>query len=222
MDSDRDTEARGPDRRRFLMFGGVSVLSSAVLAACAGASSGVKAAPTTGPTSTAAQTPSAKDVTLLRTAMSIEALAVSVYDKAIKGGLVTTPAVLALIKAFQSHHKDHGELFGRNITGAGGTPFADPNPVLLQQVVTPRLAALKSEMDVINLAYDVERLAAATCQADIGMFDNRKYNVATASVGGAEARHVALLAVLNTRSATGTPDGAFQTDQDAVNPGTGV
>ncbi len=220
MDSNQDL-THSLDRRRFMMFGGGGVLSSAVLAACAGAASGTKATPTTGPTTTTPQPPSAKDVTMLRTAMSIEALAVSAYDKIIKGGQVTTPTLLALLKQFQSHHKDHGELFGRNVLSAGGTPVVDPNPVLLQQV-TPRLAALKTEKDVINLAYDLEHLAAATYQADIGGFDNGKYNVPTASVGGTEARHVALLALLNGTSTTGTPDGGFQKDQDAVNAGTGV
>ncbi|MDQ1358343.1 MAG: hypothetical protein QOG44_2716, partial [Acidimicrobiaceae bacterium] len=54
------------------------------------------------------------------------------------------------------------------------------------------------------------------------MFDNVKFNTTVASVGATEARHVALLAVISNKSATGTPDGAFQTDGDQVNAGTGV
>jgi hypothetical protein len=79
-----------------------------------------------------------------------------------------------------------------------------------------------TEADVVSLAYDLEHLASATYQSDIGTFANPKFNTVAASVGATEARHVALLAVISNKSATGTPDGAFQVDQDAVNPGTGV
>jgi hypothetical protein len=164
----------------------------------------------------------ANDLTILRTAASVEALAVMVYETAIKSGLVRTAAITAMAKLFQSQHVQHGELFNRSAQSAGGTAFTDPNPVLLAQVVQPRLAALKTEMDVVNLAYDLEHLASATYQNDVGLFHNPKYNVTVASVGGAEARHVALLAVIGGKSATGTPDNGFQADADAVKPGTGV
>ncbi|MDQ1391404.1 MAG: hypothetical protein QOF30_381 [Acidimicrobiaceae bacterium] len=211
----------GPmSRRRVLMFGGVAVASSAIFAACKGATPSVSVVPPTTAVTVAQGT--AKDVAILRTASSIEALAVAVYASAIKSGLVKTPATLDLIKLFQSQHNQHGDLFQRSTRTAGGTAFIDPNPVLMQQVVQPRLAALKTEADVVVLAYDLEHLASATYQADIGMFDNVKFNTAVASVGATEARHVALLAVISNKSATGTPDGAFQTDTDAVTAGTGV
>jgi hypothetical protein len=222
-DDKADVVLRGLNRRKFLMFGGASVLSSAVFAACKGASGGaVSAAPTTAGPTTTSLSGLANDLTILRTAASIEALAVMVYDTAIKGGLVKNPAVTTLAKLFQSQHVQHGELFNRTAQNAGGTAFTDPNPVLLAQVVQPRLAALKTEMDVVNLAYDLEHLASATYQNDVGMFHNLKYNVTVASVGGTEARHVALLAVISGKSATGTPDNAFQVSTDAVKPGTGV
>ncbi|MDQ1401671.1 MAG: hypothetical protein QOK20_3603 [Acidimicrobiaceae bacterium] len=211
----------GPmSRRRVLMFGGAAVATSAIFAACKGATPSVSVVPPT--TLVTVPQGTAKDVAILRTASSIEALAVAVYTAAIKTGLVKTAATLDLIKLFQSQHNQHGDLFQRSTRTAGGTAFVDPNPVLMQQVVQPRLAALKTEADVVSLAYDLEHLASATYQADIGMFDNVKFNTTVASVGATEARHVALLAVISNKSATGTPDGAFQTDGDQVNAGTGV
>jgi hypothetical protein len=209
----------GLNRRRFLLFGGTAIATSAVFAACKGAipsKATVPAAP-----ATTAPTGSAKDITILRTASSIEALAVDVYGKAITSGLVKTPAVVSFAKLFQSQHQQHADLFERSTKNAGGTPFTMPNPVLMAQV-QPRLAALRTELDVVTLAYDLEHLAAATYQGDIGLFDNPRFNTTIASVGSTEARHVALLAVVSGKSATGTPDNAFQADQDAVKPGTGV
>jgi Ferritin-like domain len=210
----------GFNRRQLLMFGGAAVATSAVFAACKGAVPSVQVVPPT--TASTALQGTAKDVTILRTASSIEALAVSVYASAISSGLVKTTTTLDLIKLFQTHHSQHGDLFQRSTKAAGGSAFTAANPVLLQQLVQPRLAALKTEADVVSLAFDLEHLASATYQGDVGMFDNAKFNSTVASVGAAEARHVALLAVLSAKSATGTPDNAFQLDLDAVNPGTGV
>lgn len=210
----------GLNRRKVLMFGGVAVVTSAVFAACKGATPAVSITPAT--TTTTALHGNESDIAILRTASSIEALAMAVYGTAIVTQLVKTSATLNLLKVFQMQHSQHLDLFQRTTRSAGGTAYGDPNPVLLQQVIQPRVAALTSEADVVDLAYDLEHLAAATYQADIGMFSAPAFNTTLASVGATEARHVALLAVLGGKSATGTPDGAFQLDQDEVKPGTGV
>jgi hypothetical protein len=210
----------GLSRRRVFLFGGVAVAGSAVVAACKGATPSVQTVPPTAPTTALVGT--AKDVTTLRTASSLEALALAVYTAALKTSLVTTTTTQDLLKMFESHHSQHQDLFQRSTLTAGGSAFTDPNPVLMAQVVQPRLAALKTEADVVALAYDVEHMLSATFQADIGNFDNAKWNTTVASVGAAEARHVALLAVISGKSATGTPDNAFQVTQDQVKPGTGV
>jgi hypothetical protein len=219
-DAKSDLLLGGMQRRKFMIFGGVAVAATAVVAACKGATPPVSLTPVT--TTTTLFHPSSSDATILRTASSIEALAVAVYAKALSSGLVKTATTLDLVKLFQMQHSQHGDLFQRATRSAGGTAFTDANPVLMAQVVQPRLAALKTEADVVSLAYDIEHLASATYQADIGTFSNHSFNTTVASVGGTEARHVALLAVIAAKSATGTPDGAFQVDTDAVSPGTGV
>jgi hypothetical protein len=204
-------------RRRLLKFGSVGVLASAALAACG--SSGTSTSTSAGPTTTTRPL-SASDIAILRTANSIEALAVEVYQKALDSGLVTTASALAAIRLFQGQHTEHGSLFSRTTIAAGGQPFTTPNPALQQQVVAPRLAALKTETDVLTLAYDVENLAAETYQSNVGAFADPSLNTTIMQVGGIEARHVAVWAASTGKPAE--PDGAFQAVTNAVAPGTGV
>lgn len=207
-------------RRQVFMFGGVAVASAAVFAACKGPTP--PASPTPATTTTTLFHDNASDVVVMRTLGSIEALLIAAYTKVLATNLVTNPILLDWIKLFQMQHSQHADLFGRATRSAGGTAFTDPNPVLMAQVVQPRLAALATEADVISLAYDLEHLSSASCQANIGTFSNLSFNTTAGSVESIEARHVALLAILGGKSATGTPDNAFQMDTDAVNPGTGV
>ena len=206
----------GLSRRKLLQFGSVTVLASAVFGACSGSAEKVVTAATT----TTTVPGSAGDVTILRTASSLEALAVSVYQKILDSGLVKTASIQAAMQLFQTQHGQHGDLFQRSTINAGGHPFTDPNPVLMQQLATPRLAALKSEADAISLAYDLENGAADTYQSNVGFFADKALNTTVMQVGGIEARHVAILA-----SAINKPvptDGAFQALKSAVASGTGV
>jgi len=217
-EGDRVTD--GINRRRFFRLGGAAVAASAVIAACKGATPPVSVTPATTTTTILMATPT--DAAILRTAESIEVLLQSVYGTFISGGLVKTPATLDLIKLFQSQHMQHQSLFDRTARGAGATPFTQSNPVLMQQLVQPRLAALTTEADVVTLAYDLEHMASATFQANIGKVSHPALNTDFAAVGATEARHVALWAIISAKSTTGTPDNAFQVDTDAVAGGTGV
>ena len=199
-------------RRRFVTLGGATILSATFLAAC-----GVKGRAGAPATTTSAPT-STKDINILRAASSLEEVAVAAYQKAIDSGLVTNPAVATAAQTFQSHHKDHSQLFQNATTSAGGEPYTKPNPVLMNQLIAPRLAAVTTEADVIRLAYDLERMAASTYQADVGTFDDITFNQKVMTVGGIEARHVAFLAPLLGLEAT--PDGPFQAIAGALSSGT--
>lgn len=202
----------GLDRRRFIRLGGVTVATAAIVAACVGDDE-KKSADETG-----TRRRSENDATILRTASSIEALAVEVYRTAIESDLVTTKTIAAAAKLFQSQHQEHGALFEAETENAAAEPFTDPNPVLLDQL-RPTIDALDSETGVIQLAYDLEVVAANTYQANVGSFDDNKLNQALMSVGGVEARHAALLA-----ASLGLPSvpSAFQVTDDALRPGTGI
>ncbi|MGH9014041.1 MAG: ferritin-like domain-containing protein [Acidimicrobiia bacterium] len=201
----------GLDRRRFIRLGGVTVATAAIVAACVGDDE-KKSADETG-----TRRRSENDATILRTASSIEALAVEVYRTAIESDLVTTKTIADAAKLFQSQHQEHGALFEAETENAA-EPFTDPNPVLVDQL-RPTIDALDSETGVIQLAYDLEVVAANTYQANVGSFDDNRLNQALMSVGGVEARHAALLA-----ASLGLPSvpSAFQVTDDALRPGTGI
>ena len=200
------------DRRRLFQIGGLAA-AAAGLSACINGKGGGTEATTTTLTTLASKA----DVTTARTASSIEALLVQAYQRMLDSGLVTTPAMLAAIKLFQTQHKAHLTFFEAATKRGGGKAFADPNPALAASIAE-QLAGLKSERDALQLAYSLEKQAAATYQATIGTLDDPTLNEAVMSVGGAEVRHVAVLA-----PSVGQPPvpSAFSGTDGAVAPGTG-
>lgn len=158
------------------------------------------------------------DVVLLRTASSLEYLAVAVYQKAIDSGLVTTTAVGDAAMRFQEHHQAHADYFVKATKDMGGDPFTMPNPAVLASLQST-IAALEDEKGVLALALTLERAAAATYQSGVGKVTDVTLNKSLMSVGGVEARHAAVLA-----GALGQPPVpvAFTTLDGAVMVGTGV
>jgi hypothetical protein len=210
-----DVILSGLNRRRFLQIGGVGVLSAAVLAACG--KDDKKGATST----TSAGKGSSTDIAILRTASSLEHVAIDVYQKAIDnaGALGISAGVADVAKLFQAQHRDHAGLFEGATKEAGGMPFTTANPAVMQSLAT-RITALKSESDVLMLARDLENVAAATYQSTVGAFDNLAYNAAAMSVGGVEARHAAVLNGVLKADQFATK--AFHTAQGAVSVGTGL
>jgi hypothetical protein len=187
-----------PSRRSFLTVGGATVLGSAVLVGCGKSSK--KALPVSGtsipePSSTTTIAPGSKDtdLTLLRTAQSIEVLAVETYQKAIDSGLVTTSALLEAIKLFQSQHQDHAGLLATATRDQGGTPYDTANPFLSVEVVTPELAKVTDEAGVLKLAAIVENTAAQTYTQAGGILTTPELRAVIMSIGATEARHLTVI-----------------------------
>jgi rubrerythrin len=220
----------GLNRRRFLTIGGVSIASAAIFAACGSSSktastptSTVAPATTVAPTTTTTAKGTASDLTILRTASSLEVLAVDTYATAIKSGLVTSAAVAAAAKDFMAQHADHAAAFEAATKAAGGTPFTKPNPVVQSSVIAPALAKVKTQADVVALAYTLENAAAQTYVSTVGAFDNTAYNSVAASIAGVESRHMTILAsVLMSTTYPEYVASGFFTITGAVKPGTGV
>jgi len=214
-----DFATGGLNRRKFLQIGGLTVATAAVFAACGSddtADGGDAAAE--GEDDEMASGSAESDITILRTASSLEVLAVDVYQKAIDSGLVKTAAVADAAKLFQAQHKEHSELFQGATKKLGGEAFDKPNPVVLQSLQGP-IGALKDEMGVLELALMLEQAAAATYQSTVGAFKDASLNQAAMSVGGVEARHVAVLSSVLKKAPVPK---AFQTKDGAVAAGTGV
>lgn len=207
----------GLDRRRFMQIGGLSVATAAVFAACGTDDSAT--ADNDGKGDADNKPADARgDIQILRTASSLEVLAGDVYDKALNSGLVKTPALGDAAQLFQSQHKEHAELFQGATKKLGGQPMTEANPVVAQSLEGP-IAAMADEAGVARLALMLEQAAAATYLASVGRFSDLELNQVAMSVGGVEARHVAVLAgVLNQ---TQVPQ-AFLTTEGAVAAGTGV
>jgi rubrerythrin len=211
-----DFATGGLNRRKFMQIGGLTVATAAVFAACGSDDDDV--ATGAGSTSTTMGSDTKSDIQILRTASSLEVLAIDVYQKAIDSGLVKTKAVGDAAKLFQSQHKEHSELFKGATKKLGGEVFDKANPVVLQSLQGP-IGALKDEKGVLELALMLEQAAAATYQSSVGAFKDKTLNQAAMSVGGVEARHVAVLSsVLQLPAAPK----AFQTKDGAVAIGTGV
>ncbi len=213
-----DFATGGLNRRRFIQVGGLTVATAAVFGACGTDDTGQAPSGDAGAATKPNPADARGDIQILRTASSLEVLAVDVYDKAIKSGLVKTPAVGDAATLFQTQHQEHAQMFQGATKKLGGTPMTEANPVLAQSLDAP-IAALTDETSVVQLALMLEQAAAATYQSSVGQFKDLKLNQAAMSVGGVEARHAAVLAGVLKQPQVPR---AFQTKDGAVAPGTGV
>ena len=133
----------------------------------------------------AAQRADAGDIKLLNTAIPVERAAIKAYADAAALN-VLSPSVLAVLRGFMADHTAHLDALVAAVTQGGATPA--PESATLQ---TP---PLKTEIDILDYAYTVERLAANTYLGTIAQFKNRDLATTAASILGVETTHVALLA----------------------------
>ena len=227
-DKDTPTEAKadfllgGFNRRRFLRLGGLAAIGGTVLAACgndkkkddSSASTATTGAATA--STEAASATSKTDQTIARTAASLENFAVAVYDKAIQNAAalkISDPVAKAAV-LFKSQHAEHASAFNAAATQLGGQPYTDPNPTAAKAFEST-IAALKTEQDVLKLAFSLEQIAAETYQG-VGMKLSTPMLRQTAmTVGGVEARHMAILGHFITPPMN-VPAAAFQPIDKAV------
>lgn len=202
------TKARllGLPWRRGAVVGGTGLTGAALLAACGDdgddATPGTSGAPaTTAAPGTTGGRPSttaggSMDLVLAKTAASLEALAVAAYDTAIGSGLVKTAAIGDAAKLFRSHHQAHLDALNSVITQSGAARVTEPNAAVKKAMVDPAVAAAKSEADIVKLAFDLEDAAAQTYVFAATQLSTPKLRSTIMTIGGIEARHRALLAVV--------------------------
>ena len=190
-----------PNRRDLFKLGGVSILGVALLAACGsdsadapavtiagGTTAGSTGATTTVPTATNSGD---LDLTLARTAASLEKLAVDTYGAA--GALISTPAVLAAATMFAGHHQMHLDALNGVITGAGGKAITQMNQAVYDALVKPAITTAKTETDAVMLALALEEAAAQTYVFAGGTLSTSALRSTIMTIGGVEARHAAVL-----------------------------
>ena len=176
--------------RRGLLVAGGGVMA-AILAACRPHSEAASARRCADPRRDD-RSPPVNDVTLLRTAPSIEILAVQTYQKGIDSGLLTTPALDAA-KLFRDQHHDHNDLFTAATTEAGGEPYTEPNPYIQLKAVDTILPSVKKEVDLVNLALELEDTAGGSYQVWVPLFSTPELRQTIQSVGATERRHSIIL-----------------------------
>lgn len=188
-------------RRRFLLAGGASISLGALLAACGGSSSSGIARIGLAPDPADLPDAPVTDVTLLRTATSLEYNAIFVYEAAAAAGYLSGDAA-TLAKRFLADHQSHADATAELTEAAGGRAFTEPNPRLQSVYVEPALGliaeAADPAADVLALAYALETLAGATYQMYTPKFVDKELRRAAMGIGADEARHAGILgAVLN-------------------------
>ena len=201
-----------PSRRQMFKLGGGAVLGAAVLAACGDDDDA--SAPTAGDGSntTAGEGGGNMDLTLAKTAASVEALAVAVYTNPAVGEIVTNETVLAAAGLFAEHHQAHQDALNGVITGAGEEKITEPNQVIFDAMVQPVLDD-PSEAKVLQLALDLEGAAQQTYVFAAGKLSTPELRSTIMTIGGVEARHWAALTFVQANDVT-----AIFPDQRAFMP----
>ncbi len=163
-------------RRLFLGRSGGLVLSGAAVALLAG--NDALAAKSGGST--------AGDVQILNTAIGAELEAIAAYQLGAESGLLT-PAVLDLAVTFQGHHQEHVAVLSSTVEKLGG------KAVIAKARYNFPVDQLKSQLDVLKFAAQLEQGAVSAYLGAVPLFANRDLAKAAASILGDEAMHWAVL-----------------------------
>lgn len=197
-DAKADALLGGFNRRKFLVLGGATA-AAAVLAACGDDSDDGNGTATSGDDDAGGGTKT--DITVARTAASLEVFAVAVYDAAIQNAAaIKIPADVGKAAGiFRNQHDEHAKAFNAAVEQMGGEPFTDPNPKALETfkaTVDAVSAGKASAADVLKFAHDLEAIAAQTYQGvGVNSLSTPALRQTAMSVGGVEARHQAVLAM---------------------------
>lgn len=145
---------------------------------------------------------SGTDVQVLRTASSIEVLAISTYKTALTlpyiGGSAANPVIKAFAKTTMAQHSDHLAAFQSATTSLGGAKQDKPDPAFVP-VVSKAVASItkasssQGALLVVGLALELENIAAETYVNNMSLLSNANAKKVTASIMGVEAQHVAIL-----------------------------
>jgi rubrerythrin len=184
--------------RRTLLSASAVLGAGVVLAACGkknnaqvpvtGSIPSVPANPTT-----TAPGSEALDEVLLNTARSIELLAIDAYGQVLDSGLLTTKAYVDTAELFRDQHEEHAEAISAAVRQLGGSPVTAANHYLVENAIPPLVEAMVDETTALELALALENTAAATYVKTTPVLTTPELRQAAMSVGGVEARHVAIL-----------------------------
>jgi hypothetical protein len=174
------------------------VASAAVLAACGKEAATSTNVPQAGLTPVTSVLPNRviDDVTLLRTASSLEYNVIGAYESVL--ALATDQTLKDTLSLFRDHHQAHADSAEAATERLGGEAFTQKTPVVEVGIVQPALKLVAGGggqmADNIALAYALETVAAETYQSFVPLLSTPGLRSAVMAVGGAEARHAAIFA----------------------------
>ena len=139
------------------------------------------------------------DIQAGQTAASLEHLAVAVYDQAATLPFMKTfprpveGLFIAFITQTIGQHTEHGRAFNEAVKALGGREQTGMDQAVLNGIVQPALPNLRSALDVVKLAAEIELVAAETYAALTAVVTDKVLRSTFASVAGVEGQHRAVL-----------------------------
>jgi len=206
----RQLASRSASRRSFLRGGLMTagaVGGGLAVAACGSSS-----------TSTPTPTPGASgDLKVAQLAASLEVLAVSTYDTALKaaaqGSFGAVPAAFGVFATTAKlQHQDHENAWNAALTGAGLPAQKNPDPKY-DRIVKNALPGLKTIADVASLALTLETVAFETYTFGASAVTSKQNRLVALTIAPVEAQHAAILNFILGKYPV--PDAFIKTDMAA-------
>ena len=185
-------------RRNLLRAGGLGVAGAAFLAACSkgdgeGGISGppvsATSVPPTVPTTDPPQTALDADKVQLRTAQSVELLAVDVYGT--YGPQLTSAEWRTTAERFKADHAATAKVYA-----AAATPTkqsSQPNEYLMDNFVGLAKEGLNDDTSILNFFASMESMITANCINATGIYTGADWRQQSMAFGAAAARRVSVL-----------------------------
>ena len=172
------------------------MLGTAISACTKDKPKGAPGQPTTTEPTTTSSGASASDIALLKTAASLEALAVGVYQRVAGAALVKNPSALDATTIFMAHHTTDQMTLNELLRVAEVSAVTAPNEEMDSKIFQPALAAAKTESDVLQLLFTLEEVIAQTYVYSADVLTKPEHRVAVMAMAGTHARHRAVLGVV--------------------------
>ena len=151
----------------------------------------------------------ALDVQLLQTAASVEIAMVGAYETFLGLPIFTVasanPVVKGLIATARTQHTEHAAAYNAVVAALGGKAQTAANPSMAQTITRAR-PGLTDVGPAVELALQLETIAAQTFQNDLGLLVDVNARRLTASILAVESQHVGLLSIVKALIAGRTLD----------------
>jgi len=185
-------------RRALLINGGTAAAAGVILAACGSPDPGLGRIGEA-PVATALPEAHVSDDVLLRTAQSVENLAVEALGDATITGKASADAKAAMAN-YVLGHKSNIAALTSVINSRGGESVTEPNTKMMTNYVTKAVAAIKdsedAEGDILVFVHALEGIVAATYQAFVAWTNDPALRSAMMSLAVGPSKYSAATAQL--------------------------